>query len=186
MQNNHYAQIIIQKKISQAAISCDTLGLGSDAYTRCGAKCCQYCRCYRCYQLDDEFDGFLLCHMLFVFPTDSTNFTDFVPPSAVISSPPYLVISSVVERSLHALRLVEMSKGDTTLSRDDRGGCGLVVGYVVIVAATAAGVTTSAGVTTLVLLLILVTTLGVLDVAAVARGYALQHVAILVKTGNLD
>jgi len=74
------------------------------------------------------------------------------------------------------------------------GGCGLVVGDVVVIVATAAGVSTAGtatvGVATLTLVLILLTVLiavlGVFDVAAVARGYALQHVAILVKTGNLD
>ena len=38
--------------------------------------------------------------------------------------PTLLVISSVVERSLHALRLVEMTEGDATLSRDDSGALG--------------------------------------------------------------
>ncbi|SHK61810.1 hypothetical protein SAMN05216463_10779 [Xylanibacter ruminicola] len=87
--------------------------------------------------------------MHFVFPTDFTNFTDFVPPSAVISSP----IPCHLERSralgFAAWLVQEISSNAVkispcaTLSRDDRGGCGLIVGYVVIIAATAAGVTTS-------------------------------------------
>ena len=62
---------------------------------------------------------------------DTVTLLVISPPPFVISLPPF-VISSVVERSLHALRLVEMT-----------WGLRLIVGYVVIVAAATAGVSTS-------------------------------------------
>ena len=32
------------------------------AYARSGSECCQYRRCYRCDELNNELNGFLLTH----------------------------------------------------------------------------------------------------------------------------
>ena len=86
------------------------------AYARCGPEGCQYRRSNRCDKLNHEFYCFFFSHsrsLVLVLITlcfvISSPLLVISSPLLVISSAPPFVISSVVERSLHALRLVEMT-----------------------------------------------------------------------------
>ena len=71
------------------------------AYARCRPEGCQYRRCNRCDKLNHEFHCLLFSH--------SRSLVLVLITLCFVISSPLLVISSVVERSLHALRLVEMT-----------------------------------------------------------------------------
>jgi hypothetical protein len=84
------------------------------AYARCRPEGCQYRRCNRCDKLNHEFYCLLFSHsrslvlvlITLCFVISSPSLSSRAPPCHL---EPLLVISSVVERSLHALRLVEMT-----------------------------------------------------------------------------